>query len=96
MATMAGGAPIIRHTRTRLIRVGVALAAAVLLASLTAVAISPLPMRGAEMFGVLANKIKGNPRATIASSLTAAVGLWVCVALMAAAQEWRARKSRPS
>jgi hypothetical protein len=64
--------------------------ALVLLALLAAIAISPVPMRGAEMFGVLARKIKGHPGATTAIALGAGVALWLLVGALAACQEWRA------
>lgn len=65
-----------------------------LLSLLTAVAVSPVPMRGAELFGALANKIKGNPGAT-ALVIFAALGLlWLGIGLFAAIQEWLAARRR--
>ena len=60
----------------------------------TAIALSPVPMRGAEVFGGLANKIKGNPGAT-AVVIFAAVGLlWLVIGLLTAVQEWLATGRR--
>ena len=68
--------------------------ALLLLGLLTAIAVSPLPMRGAELFGALANKVKGNPGAT-AFVIFAALGLlWLGIALFAAIQEWLAARRR--
>lgn len=64
--------------------------AVALLALLVAIAVSPVPMRGAELFGALANKIKGNPGATAYLTLAAGALLWVGIGLLAAIQEWRA------
>jgi len=65
-----------------------------LLGLLTAIAISPVPMRGAELFGALANKVKGNPGAT-AFVVFAALGLlWLGIGLFAAIQEWLAARRR--
>ena len=81
--------------RHRLIRAVMALTAGGLFVLLmAAIAISPVPMRGAEMFGALANKIKGNPGATAVISLSAGAALWLGVALLAAGQEWLAARRR--
>jgi hypothetical protein len=65
-----------------------------LLALLTAIAVSPVPMRGAELFGVLARKIKGNPGATAFLIFTALGLLWLCIGLFTAVQEWLAARRR--
>ena len=72
-----------------------ALISAVILIGLFAViAISPVPMRGAELFGALANKIKGHPGAT-AFWVFAALGLlWCGIGVFAAVQEWLAARRR--
>ena len=68
--------------------------ALLLLGLLTAIAVSPVPMRGAELFGALANKIKGNPGAT-AFGVFAALGLlWLGIGLFAGIQEWLAARRR--
>ena len=59
---------------------------------LTLIAVSPIPMRGAEMFGGIANKIKGNPGATAYLTLFAGSMLWVAIGLLAALQEWRLKR----
>jgi len=65
-----------------------------LIALFTAIAVSPVTMRGAEVFGALANKIKGNPGAT-AFLVFAALGLlWLGIGLFAAIQEWLAARRR--
>jgi len=69
-------------------------AVGLLLALLVAIASSRIPMRGAELFGALANKIKGNPRATAVACLVAGGGLWLVLGLLAAGQEWFAVKRR--
>ena len=66
----------------------------VILALLTAIARSSLPMRGAELFGALANKIKGNPGATTVVVLSAGALLWVGIGALAAIQEWLATRRR--
>ena len=53
---------------------------------LALIAISNLPMRGANVFGSMAKKIKGNPGATAVISLIAAATLWLSVGLLAAFQ----------
>jgi hypothetical protein len=63
-----------------------------LLGLLVLIAVSPIPMRGAEMFGMMANKIKGNPGATAYWTLFAGSMLWVVIGLIAAVQEWRAER----
>ena len=60
----------------------------------TAIALSPVPMRGAEVFGGLANKIKGNPGATAFVVFTALGLLWLGIGLFAAIQEWLAARRR--
>jgi len=78
-----------------MVRVVVALiAAGLLLLLLTAIAMSRVPMRGAEAFGVLANKIKGNPGATAVVALGAGAALWLGLGLLAATQEWLAARRR--
>jgi len=83
--------------RVRLVWIALSLvAAAVTLLSLFGIAISRVPMRGAELFGFLANKIKGNPGATTVICLAAIVALWLAIGLLAAGQEWWAsRRSMP-
>jgi hypothetical protein len=67
---------------------------AVMLGLLELIAVSPIPMRGAEMFGMIANKIKGNPGATAYWTLLAGSMLWVLIGLIAALQEWhRSRRT---
>jgi hypothetical protein len=51
-------------------------------------------MRGAEVFGALANKIKGNPGATTFLVFTALGLLWLGIGLFAAVQEWLAARRR--
>ena len=63
---------------------------------LTIIAVSPVPMRGAELFGALANKIKGNPGATALVVFTALGLLWLGIGLFAAIQEWLAARRRAS
>jgi hypothetical protein len=58
------------------------------------IAVSPVPMRGAELFGALANKIKGNPGATAFVVFTALGLLWLGIGLFAAVQEWLAARRR--
>ena len=65
-----------------------------MLGLLTAIAVSPVPMRGAEMFGALANKIKGNPGATAFLVLGAGASLWLGIGFLAAFQEWLAARRR--
>ena len=79
----------------RVVRWSIALIGLLLLIGLfTAIAVSRVPMRGAEVFGVLANKIKGNPGAT-AFMVFAALGLlWLGIGLFAAVQEWLAARRR--
>jgi hypothetical protein len=80
---------------SRIVRVSVMLAAAtILVLLLAAIAASRVPMRGAELFGALANKIKGNPGATAYISLAAGAGLWIGLAVFVAAQEWLAARRR--
>lgn len=67
-----------------------------LLGLLVLTAVSPIPMRGAEVFGRIANKIKGNPGATAYWTLFALSMLWVGIGLLAAIQEWRAGRPRAS
>ena len=68
----------------------------VMLGLLVLIAVSPIPMRGAELFGKLANKIKGNPGATAYWTLFAGSMLWVIIGLIVAVQEWsRDRRLRP-
>jgi hypothetical protein len=69
-------------------------AAGLILLFLVAIACSRVPMRGAELFGAVANKIKGHPGATAYISLGAGAGLWLCLALLAAGQELLARRRR--
>ena len=65
-----------------------------LLGLLVVIAVSPVPMRGAEVFGALANKIKGNPGATAFVVFTALGLLWLGIGLFAAVQEWLAARRR--
>jgi len=65
-----------------------------LLGLLSAIAVSPVPMRGAELFGVLAKKIKGNPGATAIVVFTALGMLWLGIGLFTAVQEWLAVRRR--
>jgi hypothetical protein len=60
----------------------------------TAIAVSPVTMRGAEVFGAMANKIKGNPGATAFVVFTALGLLWLGIGLFAAIQEWLAARRR--
>jgi predicted small integral membrane protein len=88
------------HNSSRRLRAiyhgGILIAAVLLILLLTAIAMSKLPMRGAEIFGALAKKVKGNPRATAVVSLGAGAALWMTIAVMAAVQEWlSARRGRP-
>lgn len=68
--------------------------AVLLMGILALIALSPVPMRGAEMFGAIANKIKGNPGATAYGTLAGGVLLWLGIGFIAAAQEWRAGRHR--
>ncbi len=70
----------------------VVVAAVLLIGFLAAVAMSPIPMRGAGMFGRIANGIKGNPRATAYWALGAGAAMWLTVGGLVALQEWRGRK----
>ena len=81
----AGRRPIIRA-------IALVMAAGLFILVLALAAVSRLPMRGAELFGALANKIKGNPGATAVVSLIAATTLWLAIAVLVALQEWLARK----
>jgi len=63
-----------------------------LLALLALVSVSPVPMRGAKMFGGIANAIKGNPGATAGWAVGGGVALWVVIGGMVAVQEWRGRE----
>jgi hypothetical protein len=83
--------------RQRLVRIALAmLAVTAVILSLVGVSVSRFPMRGAELFGFLANKIKGNPGATTVICLAAVAGLWLAIGLLAAAQEFMAkRRSMP-
>jgi hypothetical protein len=63
---------------------------AVALGLLVLIAVSPIPMSGAEMFGMIAKKIKGHPGATAYWTLFAGAMLWVVIGLIAAVQERRA------
>ena len=49
-------------------------------------------MRGAEVFGGIANKIKGNPGATAYGTLAGGLLLWAGIGLLAAVQEWWAKR----
>ncbi|MBW8885030.1 MAG: hypothetical protein JF612_09710 [Planctomycetia bacterium] len=62
----------------------------------TAIAVSRVPMRGAEVFGFLANKIKGNPGATTFVVFAALALLWIGIGVLAAIQEWLAVRRRSS
>jgi len=91
MAAESSGPASIR--RRAIIRALLLLAAAGLVVFVLAlIAVSKLPMRGSEVFGALANKIKGNPGATTVISLVAVVVLWLSIGLMTAIQEWAASK----
>jgi hypothetical protein len=80
-------------SRRRVVRATVMIAiAAVMLLLLFAIASSRLPMRGAEVFGAVAKKIKGHPGATIYISLGAGAALWIGLAALAAGQELLARR----
>ncbi len=68
--------------------------AALLVGIFTLIAISPVPMRGAELFGALANKIKGNPGATTFVVFAALGLLWLGIGLFAAIQECLAARRR--
>jgi hypothetical protein len=79
--------------RRRVVRAVVTAAvAAVLLSLLFVIASSRVPMRGAELFGAVANKIKGHPGATAYISLGAGAALWIGLAALAAGQELLARR----
>lgn len=65
-----------------------------LIGLLTVIAISPVPMRGAEVFGAIANKIKGNPGATTFLVLGAGALLWLSIGLLAGVQEWIAARRK--
>jgi hypothetical protein len=65
-----------------------------LLGFLTTIAVSRVPMRGAEVFGAMANKIKGNPGATAYGTLAAITLLWISIGALAAVQEWLAARRR--
>lgn len=64
-----------------------------LLGLLTLIAVSPMPMQGAKIFGGIANVIKGHPRATAYWALAAGVSLWLIIGGIIAAQELRQEKS---
>jgi hypothetical protein len=77
--------------RSRPVRIALALVAtAIVILSLFGIAVSRVPMRGAELFGFIAKKIKGNPGATTVICLAAVAGLWLAIGLMAAVQQWLA------
>jgi len=79
--------------RLRVVRLALTtLAAAIVILSLFGIAVSRVPMRGAELFGFVANKIKGNPGATTVICLAAVAGLWLAIGLLAAAQEWLTKR----
>jgi hypothetical protein len=81
----------------RFVRWSAALVGLLLLIGLcTAIAVSRVPMRGAELFGAFANKIKGNPGATAFVVFTALGLLWLGIGLFAAIQEWLAARRRSS
>lgn len=63
-----------------------------ILGLLTLIATSPLPMRGAGVFGRLANAIKGHPRATAYWVLGAGAVLWLAIAGIVMLQEWREKR----
>ena len=67
-------------------------ASGLLLALLTGVAVSPLPLRGAGVFGAIVSKIKGNPGATTAIALMGGAALWLVLAMLVAGQELLARR----
>jgi hypothetical protein len=73
-----------------ILALGVALAVGLL----ALVAVSSVPMRGAEMFGALVNKIKGYPGATAAVAVGGGAALWLGVAILAAGQESLASRRR--
>ncbi len=80
-------------TRKRTIQRLLLVVGVILLVGLLAViAVSPVPMRGAEVFGGLVNKIKGHPRATAFWTLGAGAALWLAIGMIAAVQEWRAAR----
>jgi hypothetical protein len=65
-----------------------------LLGLLTLIAMSPLPMRGAKMFGRIANAIKGHPGVTAYWTAAAGALLWLVIGGLVAAQEWRVQRRR--
>ncbi len=75
---------------------GAVIGAAILIGLFALIAVSPVPMRGAELFGVLANKIKGHPGATAFWVFTALGFLWCAIGIFAAIQEWLAARQRSS
>ena len=94
MTTTEEERPIRRH-RSRAVQLAlVAAIAALLVLLLAGVAMSRFPMWGAELFGALAKKIKGNPGATTAISLCSGAVLWLVLGLLAAGQEWLAARRK--
>src|SRR6478735_1657842 len=83
-------------TRWRRVAFGIMLVVVplLLLGLLSLIAMSPLPMRGAKMFGRIANAIKGHPGATAYWTLAAGALLWLVIGGLVAAQEWRVRHRR--
>jgi len=72
----------------------VALGVALAVGLLALVAVSPVPMRGAEIFGALVNKIKGNPGATVFWVFTGLGLLWAAIATLTGIQEWQALRRK--
>ena len=72
----------------------VAIVAVMVVTLLAVVAVSNVPMRGAELFGVLANKVKGHPGATTVICLGAGAALWLALAVLIAGQEWLAGRRK--
>lgn len=79
-------------------RIGLVLAVAatavLMISFLSLVAGSAVPLRGARVFGRIANQIKGNPGATAYVCLVGGMLLWLVVGMLVAIQEWRGKQRR--
>jgi len=88
---MVSGAVTMTKKRLAYILIGVMLPLTTL-GLLALIAVSPIPMRGAELFGMIANKIKGHPGATAYLTIFAGSMLWVAIGLIAALEQWRTER----
>lgn len=86
------GDELTRKPKVALRGMAIVLVAIAVFGLLIAIAVSPVPMRGAEIFGAIANKIKGHPGTTAAVVSVAIALLWLGVGILAATQEWFAAR----